>query len=302
MGEQIIQRFWRIGSPKEIRSPSFNLKKFSKTDKTTAELCRKNWNLMNDKEFASLKCLILKYRTGDQIIQTFCTIASPKQVRCPLFNMSKFSKSDKSTAQSCRTHWNLMNDKDFGSFKWLILKYRREDQVIQMFCRIGSPQQITSPLFNFRKFSKIDKSAAESCRMHWNLLNEEELMSFKSLILKYIRGDQRIKPWCRISWPGQIKSNHFSLRKFSKTDKSTAELCRAQWNLMNDGQFVSLICLILKYRGGRARGGRGRDKIIQLFCRIGSPQEIRSLVFNLIWGNLQKLTKVLVIHVEDIEV
>ena len=39
-------------------------------------------------------------------------------------------------------HWNLMNDKEFGSLKLLKLKYRREDQIIQTFFRIGSPQKL----------------------------------------------------------------------------------------------------------------------------------------------------------------
>ena len=38
---------------------------------------------MNDEEFWSLKVLNLKYRMGDQIIQTFCRIVSPQKV-CPL--------------------------------------------------------------------------------------------------------------------------------------------------------------------------------------------------------------------------
>ena len=38
---------------------------------------------MNDEEFWSLKVLNLKYRMGDQIIQTFCRIGSPQKV-CPL--------------------------------------------------------------------------------------------------------------------------------------------------------------------------------------------------------------------------
>ena len=54
------------------------------------------------------------------------------------------------------------------------------------------PQEISSPLFNLRKFLKIQKSPAESCRMHQNLMNDmdKEFGSFKFLILKY-RGDTK---------------------------------------------------------------------------------------------------------------
>ena len=35
-----------------------------------------------------------------------------------------------------------MNDEEFGSIELLLLKYRREDQIIQTFCKIGSPQKL----------------------------------------------------------------------------------------------------------------------------------------------------------------
>ena len=51
-------------------------------------------------------------------------------------------------------------------------------------------QEIRSPLLNFRKFKSTEKSTAESCRMYWNLMNDQEFKSFKFLKLKYRRGDQ----------------------------------------------------------------------------------------------------------------
>ena len=50
-----------------------------------------------------------------------------------------------------------MNGEEFGSLKSLKLKYRREDQIIQPFSRIGFPQEVRSPLFNLRKFQKAKK-------------------------------------------------------------------------------------------------------------------------------------------------
>ena len=38
---------------------------------------------MNDDEFASIKLLKFKYRTGDQIIQTFCKIGFPQKLGPP---------------------------------------------------------------------------------------------------------------------------------------------------------------------------------------------------------------------------
>ena len=99
-----------------------------------------------------------------------------------------FQKAEKSTAESCRIHWNLMNDEQFGFFKLLKLKYRRGDQIIQPFCRIGSPEQIRSPLFNLMSFQKAEKGAAEQSRRHLNIMNGNEFGSFKLLKLKYRRG------------------------------------------------------------------------------------------------------------------
>ena len=217
----------RIGSPQQIRSPLFNLRKFSETDKSTAASCRMHWNIMNNQEFGSLKCSKLKYRSGEKIIQPFCRTGSEKETRSSLFNLRKFSKTDKSSAESFRMHSNLMNDKEFGFFKCLKLKYRRRDQIIQSFCRIGSPQEIRSPLFNLKKFSKTDKSTAGSCKMHWNLMNDEEFWSLKSLKLKYRTADQIIQSFCRICSPQETSSPLFSFRKLSKTDKWLTVECIA---------------------------------------------------------------------------
>ena len=143
--------------PKKIRFSLFNLRNFSETDKSTAESCRIHWNLVNDKDLGPLKCLIFKYGRGGQIIQPFCTISSPQEIRSLLFSFREISNTEKSTAESCRIHWNLIYDKEFGAFKCFILKYRGGDKISQPFCRIGSPQENTFPLFNWRKFSKTDE-------------------------------------------------------------------------------------------------------------------------------------------------
>ena len=44
-----------------------------------------------------------------------------------------------------------MNDQQSGSFNFLKLKYRRWDQIIQTFRRIGSPQQIRFPSLEFEE-------------------------------------------------------------------------------------------------------------------------------------------------------
>ena len=48
-----------------------------------------------------------------------------------------------------------MNDETFWSLKLLKVKYGRVDQIIYPFCRIGSHQEIKSPLFNLWEFEKL---------------------------------------------------------------------------------------------------------------------------------------------------
>ena len=57
-----------------------------------------------------------------------------------------------------------MNDKEFESLKLLKLKERRGEQIVEQFCRIGSPQEIRYPLFNFRKFKTSEKTTPDSYR------------------------------------------------------------------------------------------------------------------------------------------
>ena len=86
------------------------------------------------------------------------------EIRSTLFNLPIFQKSDKSTPESCRMHWNLMKDKDFGSIKTSRLKCRRGDQIIQTFRRIGSPQKLRLPSLickNFRTLRKVLLNQAE---------------------------------------------------------------------------------------------------------------------------------------------
>ena len=80
---------------------------------------------MNDNEFGSIKLLKLKYRRGDQIIQSFCKIDSLPEITSPLFNLEKFQGSEKSSRESFRMHGNLMNDDEFGSSKLVKSKYSR---------------------------------------------------------------------------------------------------------------------------------------------------------------------------------
>ena len=63
-----------------------------------------------------------------------------------------------------------MNDEEIGSTKLLKLKYRRGDQIIQTFCKIGSPQKLGPPSLictNFMSFQKVLLNHAEYIEMQW---------------------------------------------------------------------------------------------------------------------------------------
>ena len=49
------------------------------------------------------------------------------------------------------------NDNEFGFTKLLKLKYSRGDQIIQTFCKIGSPQKLRVPSLTYRNFKALRK-------------------------------------------------------------------------------------------------------------------------------------------------
>ena len=57
-------------------------------------------------------------------------------------------------------HGNLLSQEEIRFLKFLKLKYRKGEYVINLFWRIGSPQEIRAPVFNLRKFEKTEKIIA----------------------------------------------------------------------------------------------------------------------------------------------
>ena len=98
------------------------------------------------------------------------------EIRSPHFNLYNFQDSSKSTPESCRIHWNAMNDEEFGSTKLSKLKYRRGDQIIQTFWKIVSPppQKSGCPSLICRNFTtlwKVVLNHAEYIEMQWMTKN-----------------------------------------------------------------------------------------------------------------------------------
>ena len=189
-------------------------------------------------------------------------------------------------------HWNLVNDQEFGSLKFLKLKYTKGDLIIQLFCRIGSPQEIRSPVFNLRKFQKPEKSTTEWCRMHWNLMNNKEFGSFKLLKLKYRRGKEIIQPFWRIASPKEIRSSVLNLRKFQNLHKELVnhvECTEIQW--MTKNLAPSNFQIWNKVEG---------TKEFSHSAELVPPKKLRPP--SLIWWILEKMRKYLLNHMECIEI
>ena len=127
--------------PPEISSPLFSLRNFQDFEENVPDSCRMDWNLINDEEFWFKKLLKLGPNNSNILKNWF-----PPKISSLLFNLYKFQDSLKSPPESCRIHWNVMNDDEIGSKKLSKFKYRRGDQKIQTFCKIGSPQKLVPPL------------------------------------------------------------------------------------------------------------------------------------------------------------
>ena len=67
-----------------------------------------------------------------------------------------------------------MNDEEFGSIELLRLKYKRGDQIIQTFCKIGSHEKL-GPFSlisrNFKAVRKILVNHAEYIEVQWTTKN-----------------------------------------------------------------------------------------------------------------------------------
>ena len=79
------------------------------------------------------------------------------EITSRLFNLYKFQDSVKKTPWSCRMHWNITNDDEFGSIKHLLFKYRWGEQIIQTFFIINSPQKLSLPSFICTNFKTLRK-------------------------------------------------------------------------------------------------------------------------------------------------
>ena len=133
-----------------------------------------HWNLLNDEEFGSLKFLKLKYRSGDQIIQPFCRIGSPKKLGPPSLIWENFKKLTKvllNHVECIEIYWMTKNLVPSNFSNW---NTEGGDQINQPFCRIGSPKKLGPPsliLGNFKKLAKVLLNHVECIKIYWMTKN-----------------------------------------------------------------------------------------------------------------------------------
>ena len=67
-------------------------------------------------------------------------------------------------------HWNLMNYEELRTVKLLKLKYRKEDETIQTFYKIDSPQKLGQPSLictNLETLKKVLQNNEECIEIYW---------------------------------------------------------------------------------------------------------------------------------------
>ena len=129
-----------------------------------------HWNLTNDEEFGFFKFLNMKYRRGNQL--TSAELIPNKKLGRSSLIWRNLKKLRKSTSESCKMHLNLMNDEEFVSFKFL--KYRKGEQIIQSFFRIGFPKKLCPPYLiwgSFKMLRKVLLNYVECIEIWWMIHN-----------------------------------------------------------------------------------------------------------------------------------
>ena len=99
------------------------------------------------------------------------------KIRSPLFNLKKFENPDRSTPESYKMDWKLIHGEEFGSKKLLKLKSRRGDQIVQKFCKVGLSQKLGPANLICRNLKTLKEVLLNHKKMHWKLINVEELES-----------------------------------------------------------------------------------------------------------------------------
>ena len=90
-----------------------------------------------------------------------------------LHSFKKFWKAVKSTTKSSKILWNLISEMKYICFNFLKLKSSEDDPIVQLFHRIGFPQEMTLPklpqpfsLHNLKKFWKAQRNTTKTCQIY----------------------------------------------------------------------------------------------------------------------------------------
>ena len=130
-------------------------------------------------------------------------------------------------------HWNLKNDKEFGSKKLLKLKNRRGNQIIHTFCKIGSHRNEVAPLW----FVEISGLIEKYSWIMRNTLKYNEwwrIWVWKTFKIEIQEGGPNNSDILQNWFLPEIRSPLFNWYKFENPERSTPESYKMDWNLLND--------------------------------------------------------------------
>ena len=152
------------------------------------------------------------------------------------------------------------------------MKYRREDQIIQTFCKIGSSKKLDPHSLICRIFKTLRKvvlnmqNALKSNEWRYIWVNK----TFKTKIEKR---DPNNSDFLQNWFPPEIRLPLSNLNKSQSSEESTRHSGSLHWNLMNDNEFGCAKLLKFKHR----REGSNNTYFLQNWF----APEIRSFLFNL---------------------
>ena len=168
-------------------------------------------------------------------------------------------------------HWNLKNDEEIGSLKLLNLKYRRWEQIIQPFCRIGSPQELGTPFLICKNFKRLAKLLLN----HTECIDIGRMNDLKVLKVNYRREDQIIEISSRFGpYPPKNKLGSQSL--ICKNSKSLRKVPWIKQNALKSNEWWrNWVLKIFKIEIQKVGGNN------TAFLQDWFAPEIRSTIFNL---------------------
>ena len=136
--------------PLEIRFPFFNLQKFLDPQKSTPDSCTNEWSRIWIYKTFEIEIKKRGPNNADILQNWF-----PPEIRSPLYNLPKLQDYDSWFMQK----WLKSNEwgRIWVHITFMIEIQKEGDQIIQTFCKIGSPQKLGPPSLIWKNFRTLRK-------------------------------------------------------------------------------------------------------------------------------------------------